>query len=196
MDEEKKGFSIPPKKSIFDEPAVDSVEVEAMDMGATEFVASFGNADGTKAVNVAAIETDDEGNFVATLDNAEMDEYAQGLMNGEADDRNLQVGDIYEGEKAMEDAMDDAEDLNEKFAPMPDASDEEKAKAINDAKAKAKIEGYEDEIEKDYEDIEEEPMLKQMKGEKPEIGGGFGKMKGKEKPMGVEDLALPIGEEM
>jgi len=159
--DEKKGFSIPPKKSLFDE-GVESIEAEVTPVPDNEFIKTFANEDGTKAVNLATVETDMDGNFVAKLGFEELDDYSKGILDGEPDTRNLMVGSVFEGEEAEMDAKDEAMSLTDEFAPEDGADNEALAMAIKDAKDKV---GGEPE---DFSEYEDEPMLGQLEDMAPE----------------------------
>ena len=182
MDEDRVGFPIPSNKSVFDEGDVD---IEARPMPQSDFIMSFANDDGTKAVILTSIEDLGDGT-VERHGREELEQYAQALMDTGDDPFGLQIGDVFEGETAGADAEAEAFRLAEDFDPGEGATDEELIAAVNDAAADATVVGapMEDtfpvgveeapDIDVPDEDIgaevepvepveeEEEPMLKQL----------------------------------
>ena len=182
MDEEMKGFPIPANKGMFDEG---DVEIEARPMPQSDFIMSFANDDGTKAVILTSIEDLGDGT-VERHGRPELETYAKTLMDTGDDPFGLLIGEVYEGERAAADAEAEAFRLAEEFDPGEGATDEELIQAVADALAdvlpaegetfpeavevvpEIDIENAEaDEEAEDLEDLEEEePMLKQLKGKK------------------------------
>ena len=179
MDEEMKGFPIPANKGMFDEG---NVEIEAKPMPQSDFIMSFANDDGTKAVILTSIEDLGDGT-VERHGRPELETYAKTLMDTGDDPFGLLIGEVYEGEKAAADAEAEAFRLAEEFDPGEGATDEELIQAVADALAdvlpaegetfpeavevvpEIDLEG--EEIDEEDEELEEEePMLKQLKGKK------------------------------
>lgn len=68
---------------------------------------TYSNSEGTKAINFTPVITDEEGNVVGVLNSDELYNYAQDVINGVHDDfYNLSIGATFEGETALQDAVD------------------------------------------------------------------------------------------
>ena len=181
MDEENQGFAIPAKRPMFGEG---DVSIEARPLPESEFFMAFANEAGDKAVILTSVETvGDE--VLERHGRAELEGYAQGILEGEPDDMGLQIGDIFNGETAEEDAKAEAFRLDEELNPGEGAPDDEVAMAVDAAKANAgteeesafpeDMEGGEGlgapELEAGTEigELEEEPMLGQLKKKRPGV---------------------------
>lgn len=145
--DENNVFPIPPKKGIGEDRA------PAEEFG---FIKSFENADGTKAVNLVSVEVAD-GEVVEKLDDMTLAKYADALFETGEDPQGLQVGGEFD---SLSEAEDEADRLNDMYAPVADASDEEIVSAVEDAKAD---EGEAEEEDIEEEDIESEPIFGQLK---------------------------------
>lgn len=177
MDEPmNQGFPIPSNKPMFGgEEAVEETPV-----GGT--YKAFANDAGDRAVVLATAEIAD-GEVVARLNDAELETYAQSLMDGGVDDRDLQIGEMYEGETAEADAEAEAIRLEREFSPADD-SDGALVAAIEDAKGGAPAEepfpndeGSDElgtelpEENEEYGEEAEEPMLGQLNKKAKAFGG-------------------------
>ena len=167
MDENMdQGFPIPSNRPMFggeaeEEPAI----------GGDTFKA-FTSEEGDQAVVLATAEVAD-GEVIARLSDDELQDYAEGLFEEGIDDRDLQIGEIFEGDTAGADAESEATRLNQEYSPEDD-SDEALATAIEGAKG-SPSEPFPDDEEADElgaelaeedEDLggeAEEPMLEQLK---------------------------------
>lgn len=155
--DEKKAFPMP-SKSMIDETR-GGIGVES------DFFQTICNEDGTVAGVFTKVAVDEDGNFVGELDGQALAKYAQGVLAGDEDTKGLLIGATIDGEDAMDKANDEADRLNSEFAPPAEAADEDKAKAVVDAKAAGIEEPEESEEEypeEDYSDIEDEPILDQL----------------------------------
>lgn len=128
MDEEVNGFPIPANRPMFGEPE-----------GGGEFIVSFANEAGDKAVVLTTVEVID-GETVEQHTRGDLEGYAQGLMDGEEDTMGLQIGDIFEGETAEADASAEADRLNTEYDPGADATDEDLIAAVDAAKGDTVVE--------------------------------------------------------
>ena len=75
---------------------------DAGDGIATVFTSTYSNEDGTVALNFTPIMVDENGKFTGVLSPDELQEYAEGVIAGAADDLNLQIGAEFTGEDAIE----------------------------------------------------------------------------------------------
>lgn len=125
------GFPIPPSRPMF---GGDDTENTPPAEGG--FIMSFANETGDKAVVLTSVEVAD-GEVVKRHDRNELEGYAMDLLDGGEDEMGLQIGSIYEGENAEEDASDEATRLDDMFNPGEDADDEELVSAVEDARADA-----------------------------------------------------------
>ena len=152
----------------------EDIDMEMKPIPEGETFKAFVNDAGDKAVVLATAEVAD-GEVVERIPPADLEAYAQDLMDGGIDDRDLQIGEIYEGEGAEADAKAEALRLEQDFKPV-DESDEALATAIEDAKGGAPAEepfpndeGPDElgaEIAEEDEELgeeAEEPMLGQLK---------------------------------
>ena len=183
MDEEMNGFPIPANKGMFDEGDID---IEARPMPESDFIMSFENDDGTKAVILTSIEDLGDGT-IERHGRPELEEYAKVLMDTGDDPFGLQIGITYEGENAGADAKAEAFRLAEEFDPGEGATDEELIAAVTEAAndvggvVEVEEETFPEPVaelpdldvpdedlgtETEDEELEEEPMLKQLKGKK------------------------------
>ena len=142
MDENMdQGFPIPPSRPMFGEA---DVEIEKKPLPESDFIMSFANETGDKAVVLTSVEVVD-GEVMERHGRADLEGYAKDLLDGGEDELGLQVGDIYEGENAEEDARAEAFRLDDMFNPGEEATEEELVKAVDDAQADAGIEQERDE---------------------------------------------------
>ena len=169
------GFPIPATKPMFGGEEDLGIEMKPVPEGET--FKAFVNDAGDEAVVLATAEVVD-GEVIERIPPADLEEYAQDLLDGGIDDRDLQVGQMFEGENAEADAKAEALRLEQDFKPE-DESDEALATAIEDAKgvpengAPFQADEAPDELgaEIDEENAEadeeaeepEEPMLGQLK---------------------------------
>ena len=176
------GFPIPGKPMFGGEEDLD-MEVKPVPEGET-FMA-FVSDDGDQAVVLATAEVVD-GEVVARLGRPELEAYAEDLFEGGIDDRDLQIGEMYEGETAEADANAEALRLDQEFKPT-DESDEALVSAIEGAKGGGAPEEpfpedegtdeleapVDEEIPEPDEEVEEpeEPMLGQLKKKAKAFGG-------------------------
>jgi len=163
MDEENVGFPIP----------ANGPEIGAETAG--DFIVSFGNEAGDRAVVLTTVEVlGDE--VLERHPVAELEGYAMDLLDGGEDTMDLMIGDIYEGENAAADADAEAMRLNDMYDPGADATDEDLVMAVNDAKADT---GPEETFPEDLgegEDLgaSELDLGLEAPEEEPEIGGPAG----------------------
>ena len=81
---------------------------------ATVYSSTYSNAKGNKAANFTPIVADSQGNYIKTLSQEELEKYAEDVINGRRkDDLKLQIGKTKQGEKAIDDAVKDAERIHE-----------------------------------------------------------------------------------
>ena len=131
MDEENQGFAIPANKPMFD---VGDVDIEARPMPESDMFMVFANDVGDKAVILTPVETmGDE--IIERHGRPELETYAQSIMDGGADDMDLQIGTTFEGETAEADANAEALRLDEEYNPGEGASDEDIIAALDSARA-------------------------------------------------------------
>jgi len=174
-------FPIPGKPMFGGEEDV-GIEMKPVPEGET--FKAFVNDDGDKAVVLATAEIVD-GEVIERIPPADLEAYAQDLLDGGIDDRDLQVGQMYEGEGAEADAKAEALRLEQEFKPA-DESDDALATAIEDAKGGGAAAPFpeneatdelgtelnEEDEEPGEEDEElEEPMLGQLKKKAKDFGG-------------------------
>lgn len=133
MDEENKGFAIPSKRPMFDEG---DVSIEARPLPQSDLFMVFANDEGNKAVILTPIESVGE-DVLERHGRSELEGYAKTLFDGGDDPMDLQVGTMFEGDTAEADANAEAMRLDEEFNPGAEASDEELARAVDDAKSGA-----------------------------------------------------------
>lgn len=87
---------------------------EAGEGAATVFSSTFSNAAGTLAANFTPIIVDENGNYVGVLSPQELAEYAEGVIEGvREDDLHLQIGAMFEGDDAVNQAVDAANTVHE-----------------------------------------------------------------------------------
>ena len=105
---------------LLNRPIIDSNELinagweGVAERAATVFSSTFSNATGTIAANFTPIMVDEEGNYLGTLSPEELQTYAESVLDGaREDDLNLQIGGIFDGENAIEDAVNVAEQIHE-----------------------------------------------------------------------------------
>ena len=166
------GFPIPSNKPMFGDEGE----------GAGKTFAAFVNDAGDKAVVLATAEVND-GEVISRIPEAELEAYAQDLMDDGVDDRGLQIGATFEGDTAEADAESEAMRLNQEFTPADD-SDEALAEAVESAKG-GPVEPFpedegadelevpiDEEIEEPDEEVDEleEPMLDQLKKKARDFG--------------------------
>ena len=173
------GFPIPASKPMFG--GEEDIGIEAKPLPEGETFRAFVNDEGDKAVVLATAEVND-GEVIERIPPADLEEYAEDLLDGGIDDRNLQIGTIYEGDGAEAEAKAEALRLEQDFKPA-DESDESLAEAIEKAQGGGSAKepfpedegapemgaGLDEEDEDLGEEAEEEPMLGQLKKAK-----GFG----------------------
>ena len=81
---------------------------------ATIFTSTFSNEAGNVAMNFTPIIADENGNHIGTLSPDELQEYAEGVIDGtHEDDLNLQIGAKFEGEDAIQQAETTAQRIHE-----------------------------------------------------------------------------------
>ena len=181
------GFPIPPSRPMFGEA---DVEIEKKPLPESDFIMSFSNEAGDKAVVLTSVEVVD-GDLLEKHGREELEGYAMDLLDGGEDEMGLQIGEIYEGENAEEDARAEAFRLDDMFNPGEEATDDELIAAVDDARADAGVEQdmdeggelpdlgvmplpdeeqkeddeelADEELEDEIEEEEEEPMLDQLK---------------------------------
>lgn len=179
MDEENVGFAIPANTGAAD---------GAVQNG--DFIMSFANEAGDKAVVLTSVEVLN-GEVLEQHTRGELEGYAQGLMEGEPDEMDLQIGDIYEGETAAADADAEATRLDDLYNPGEGATDEDLMAAVEEARSDTTVaeenelaeaedsfpldldEGEDidlhepgvgaEDIETESDDIEDEPIFDQLK---------------------------------
>ena len=72
---------------------------------ATVYTSTYGNKDGTIAMNFTPIITDENGNFTGVMSPEQLQQYAEEVIDGvREDDLNLKVGATFNGEKAIDEA--------------------------------------------------------------------------------------------
>ena len=125
------GFPIPPSRPMFGEGDVD---IEKKPLPESDFIMSFANETGDKAVILTSVEVAD-GEILERYGRADLEGYANDLLDGGEDELGLQIGEIYEGESAEEDARAEAFRLDDMFNPGEEATNEELIKAVEDAQA-------------------------------------------------------------
>jgi len=177
-------FPIPAGKPMFGGEEDLDMEIKPLPEGET--FKAFVNDAGDKAVVLATAEVED-GEVIERIPPEDLEMYAQDLMDGGIDDRDLQIGEMYEGETAEADAKAEALRLEQDFKPA-DESDAALATAIDDAKgnpgegedffpggeATDEFGAEEPEVDEDLgEEVEEpeEPMLDQLKKKAKGFGG-------------------------
>ena len=173
MDEEKNGFPIPAKKPMFGDEG--DVAIEARPMPQSDFIMSFANDDGTKAVVLTSVETVG-GEVLERHGREELEGYAKNLLETGDDPFELQIGRVFEGETAVDDAQVEAFRLDEMFNPGDDATDAELAAAVDDARVDAGMTEDEDTFPEDLGVLPEAPMpeldlTEEDIGEEPEVEG-------------------------
>ena len=81
---------------------------------ATVYSSTYSNSKGNKAANFTPIVADSQGNYIKTLSQEELEKYAEDVINGRRkDDLKLQIGKVKQGEKAIDDAVKDAERIHQ-----------------------------------------------------------------------------------
>ena len=160
MDEENKGFPIPPRQPMFG-----GAEDAGLDLPLapqSDFIMSFANEDGTKAVVLTSVEV--LGDEVERHSRDELETYAKTLMDTGDDPFGLQIGTTFEGETAAADAEAEATRLADAHDPGEGATDEELIEAVN--AAFEDVGALEEEILEEAPPVElpEEPMLGQLRG--------------------------------
>ena len=81
---------------------------------ATVYSSTYSNAKGNKAANFTPIVADSQGNYIKTLSQEELEKYAEDVISGRRkDDLKLQIGKVKQGEKAIDDAVKDAERIHQ-----------------------------------------------------------------------------------
>lgn len=150
-------------------PKVESQELEkagweAGEGVATVFTSTFQNEAGDVAINLTPIATDENGNVIDILSPDELKEYADRLLAGLPDDKNLQIGMKFEGE----DAINKAEDAAEKVHEIQDVFYNLNIDTVYD-ELNEEISGLWDEFEKDAKNGEE--VLESIKDS---LDDGFG----------------------
>lgn len=79
----------------------------------TVSTASFANAEGTKALNFTPYLVDEDGNYISTLSDTALEDYAKKVLNGVQEDYlHLQIGSEFTGEDALEQADAVAEEIH------------------------------------------------------------------------------------
>ena len=167
------GFPIPPSRPMFGEADID---IEKKPLPESDFIMSFANEAGDKAVVLTSVEIVD-GDVLEKHGRAELEGYAQDLLDGGDDELGLQIGEIYEGENAAEDAKAEAFRLDDMFNPGEEATDEDLIAAVGDARADAGVEQDLDEggelpdlgVLPPLPDEEEEASDEEMADEEEEI---------------------------
>jgi TP901 family phage tail tape measure protein len=82
--------------------------------GATVYTNTYSNENGSVAMNFTPILVDNNGDYVGVLSPEELEEYANGVIEGVHDDYlNLKIGATYYGKNAIEYAEQDAEKIHE-----------------------------------------------------------------------------------
>lgn len=91
---------------------------------ATLFTHTFSSEDESKAINFTPIITDEDGNYLGILKPTEFANYCQGVIDGiHEDDLNLQIGGVFTGKDAIEQAESEAQyihELQEQYYSGPD----------------------------------------------------------------------------
>ena len=91
---------------------------------ATVFSSTFTNKAGTIAANFTPIMVDENGNYIGTMSEDDLAEYAEGVLDGVHDDSlNLQIGAEFSGENAIEQAVAVAERIHDLHAIMLDGGE-------------------------------------------------------------------------
>lgn len=81
---------------------------------ATVFSSTFSNEAGNIAMNFTPIMTDENGNYIGVMSPEELQKYAEEVIAGTRDDDlNLKIGATYEGDDAIEQAVETAEKIHE-----------------------------------------------------------------------------------
>jgi len=110
-------------------PVIDAKELakkgwtDAGEGSATVYTSTYSNKDGTKAINFTPIIVDKNGNYVGVLTPEELENYANEVLNGADDYRNLQIGAVFEGENAIIDAesvANETHNLHENYYELKD----------------------------------------------------------------------------
>jgi len=124
--DELKGKPIPGKAPLFNRPNVEPKMSQTSD-----FIGTFTNEDKTKAVNLVLIEDVDD--TAKKLSKDSLQSYADSIMNGGDDSRELMVGTVFNGDGAEDKARAEAKRIDEEYNPGPGASDEELLDAAENA---------------------------------------------------------------
>lgn len=99
---------------------------------ATVFSSTYSNEAGTVAINFTPIIVDEDGNYVDTLSEEELTEYAEGVINGtRTDDLKLQIGSAFTGEDAIGKAEVVANKIHLLHEEMLSAADAARSEALN-----------------------------------------------------------------
>lgn len=128
-------------------PTIDTSELNAKgwnagDGTATVFTSTYSNEDGTMAMNFTPIIADPiTGKYIGCLTPEELDKYVEEVMSGtREDDLNLQIGAVYNGENAIEQAGKDAQRIHELHEVY--FANENDAESYGYVYAKAWMKGY------------------------------------------------------
>jgi len=113
MDENKEAMPIPPKSNLFGDG---DLSVKVAEAPESDFVMSFSNEAGDKAVVLTAIEVVGP-DTIERHGRPELEDYAQHLMETGDDPFDLLIGEVFEGEDAAEKAAAEAIRLDEEFNP-------------------------------------------------------------------------------
>lgn len=185
MGEENQGFPIPANRPPFEEG---DLGIEVTPLPESDLFMVFTNDDRDRAVILTPIETAG-GEILERHGRPELEDYANTIFDTGDDPMELQVGGMFEGENAEADARAEAFRLDEEYNPGEDAPDEDLVTAVDMAKTNVGggeeptepfpggMEGPEEGnapgpnvdltaplgVEEPTEEVEEEPMLDQLK---------------------------------